>query len=218
VFHINYSIVFVAKGHTPGTYNSDFLKRKQVVPEDWDERQQMSVPPFSDVQYSNSIQIQSDPEKFKILDLNPDPNAESAVPEIAAKLAALLIDSAVTISAVGINFLVACPMNNAAGWIREQFIARDLEIDREQGPPNVSLKVAYVGRPALTLKIEPGEYARAVEKKGGNLVCEVIAVDANFHRDVKENEADVLADLTHFKDDQDRLLKWLADMGLCTEE
>lgn len=102
----NASIVILSEGNNPKLLSHDFLARNGIVPEDWQIRDIVVTPPFSQILYENGVQFIVEINKLQVRANNPELLAwEKDLPEMASKYLELLPH--VTYRGVGINFVFA---------------------------------------------------------------------------------------------------------------
>lgn len=66
------SVVVLSEGNNPKLLNHDFLARNRIVPEDWQIRDIVVTPPFSQLLYENGVQFVVEINKLHIMVNKPD--------------------------------------------------------------------------------------------------------------------------------------------------
>ena len=203
----NVAVVVLSVSNNPRLLNADFLKRHQIVPDDWNAVNVLVTPPFAQVTFENGLQILVEESKLSFLSTRPDtfPWAEE-LSRIAIAYLALLPH--VTYGAVGLNFTFIS--DDLRGEAAEKALIRKLLLrgpwlNVEGGITGAVLELQYhKGRPQMNVKI-------GVLETGGpaGRTLEGFIFNVNFHDEFQADQRDERAeyigaiarrqeDFTHF--------------------
>ncbi len=177
----NASIVVLSEGNNPKLLSHDFLARNQIVPEDWQIRDIVVTPPFSQILYENGVQFIVEINKLQIRANNPELiDWERELPAMASKYLELLPH--VTYRGVGINFV----------YFSENFPENPFErllwdgpwLNREGGLTGASVELSYREEtPQFNVKIERKS---APGRESGSRSSLVFSV--NYHHDFEPDQ------------------------------
>lgn len=178
---LNASVVVLSEGNNPKLLSHDFLARNGIVPEDWQIRDIVVTPPFSQILYENGVQFVVEINKLQVKVNNPDLFSwEKELPAMASKYLEVLPH--VTYRGVGINFvyvLEALP-ENPFGLLLQDGPWRH----REGGLSGAAIELHYrEQQPQFNVKMERKATS---EQIGESLPCLVFNV--NFHQDFEPGE------------------------------
>jgi hypothetical protein len=111
-YDFSFSVVIIAENHNPTILNPDFLKRNNIIEQDWpvdQNRLVLTTPAHSEVSFLNGVTISLDPRRLIIKDMAPT-GQYFPVPEIATKFLQTLPH--VSYNKIGINFEKAVIFDN----------------------------------------------------------------------------------------------------------
>lgn len=195
MFEIKQVVVVIAvSGNNPTVLSEEFLRKVDVVPNDWATNSVLVTPPLSQVSFTNGfiVTMELNHIKIEVSDsnlLNFDFGVISA-----QKLTTALPH--LRYRATGINFHAAATSETAAELLRGKLLRNE----DQEGLSNLQLSnmqwTGQVGNVKLTMNFD-------VFIEDGN---EVLMTRANYHRESETVER-VFEALTHFDED-------LADYGL----
>jgi hypothetical protein len=199
------SIVVTGESHNPTILNPDFLRIRNIVPQEWQEGVEVvraiTTPPFALVEYSNGISIVVENEKLQVVDVKtPADPSESTAVQIAINYVHTLPH--VKYKAVGLNFQSAICMNSAREFLKERFIKAG-PWDSNSDPLDavgIRLKYRIKGNGFAIFEIDAGEQKSSVLDGASQTVA---IVKANFHRGCEgyPAEAQVVDHLSHVRED-----------------
>ncbi|VVM08201.1 hypothetical protein [Methylacidimicrobium tartarophylax] len=177
------AIVLVASaGLSPGIINGDFLKKQQVIPNEWEIAlpSPMSAPTASSVSFRSGVSILALPDRLQVSDRLPagDP-AHSAVAQIAKGLVGVFPHA--RYSAVGINFRTFVELSDGVGFLRRRFIKEGAWLEEKKQLCGAGVRFCYsLDGARMNLQLDDGE----LTKEGGEKV-NGIAISCNFHSNIK---------------------------------
>jgi len=172
----NASVVVLSEGNNPKLLSHDFLARNGIVPEDWQIRDIVVTPPFSQILYENGVQFVVEINKLQVKVNNPDLFPwEKETPAMASKYLEVLPH--VTYRGVGINFVYS------SETFPEDPFGRLLQdgpwLHRENGLSGAALELHYrEQQPQFNVKIEKKSPAGPDSRPKPGLVFTV-----NYHHD-----------------------------------
>jgi hypothetical protein len=210
---IECSIVAAGKNHNPSILNPDFLKRNKIVPEEgWEAEKILATDVFSQVAFKNGIVITVEPQKIIFLDNDPSRSiSEPALDDIAISYIKKLPH--VTYTAVGINFKYVVffkDKEEAERFVLDKIVSPGSWKDISGGLHSANLKFIYqVDGGVLNLSIDPA----AFQKAGQPEVKDIIAISANFHRDIPKEPESIIKRIEEiirgWERDRDSLVKMI---------
>lgn len=203
-----FSIVVTGESHNPTILNPDFLRVREIVPQEWqgsvEVAQAITTPPFALVAYSNGISVVVENEKLQVVDASalPDPS-ESVAVQIASKYVLTLPH--VRYKAVGVNFHSVIGLDSAIEYIKNRFVKAGPWDSKSDPLAAAGVRLLYSipdgGR--VVFDLGAGEQKSSADE---DVAQSVVIVKANFHRECKgyPAEKEVLSHLGHVKDDWSR--------------
>ena len=203
-----FSVVVTGESHNPTILNPDFLRIREIVPQEWqgsvDVAQAITTPPFALVAYSNGISVVVENEKLQVVDASsPADPSESVAVQIASKYVVILPH--VRYKAVGVNFHSVIRMDSAREFLKKRFIKTG-PWDSESDPlaaAGVRLLYSIPDGGRVVFHLDAGEQ-KTTDKEV--TVKSVAIVKANFQRECKgyPAEKEVVGHLGHVKEDWSR--------------
>lgn len=178
------SIVVAARNHNPTILNSDFLKRNEIVPEDWQlSEPPICIEPIAQVKFQTGVHILAQPDKVVF---SQPLNENGAIQQNdLADIVLRYIDTLphVNYIAVGINpsgYIAFDEDQLAWNYLRDSFLTSRDWRNCAKGLVSASLQLVYeLDRGHLTLGIAQSQ---ALDS---SLPC--LLFTGNFHRDVIED-------------------------------
>lgn len=184
---LQFSVVVVGKLHNPTILNPDFLRIRNIVPEEWGWtllEGNITTPALSIVRFAQGIVITVEHEKLQVVDVKCADPTQSKAAEIAARYVSILPH--VRYSAVGINFQLAIPHDDPREYLRERFLKSGAWDSSEARPlDTLGLRFVYPAEGGrVVLSLDAGE----ADEEGGSESqrIPVIVVNANFHYDFSD--------------------------------
>jgi len=177
----NASVVVLSEGSNPKLLSHDFLARNGIVPEDWQIRDIVVTPPFSQILYENGVQFVVEINRLQVRVNNPGLFPwEKDLPAMASKYLEVLPH--VTYRGVGINFVYS------SETFSENPFGRLLQdgpwLHREGGLSGAALELYYrEQQPQFNVKIEKKSTAGP---DGGPMPSLVFNV--NYHHDFEPRQ------------------------------
>lgn len=177
----NASVVVLSEGNNPKLLSHDFLARNGIVPEDWQIRDIVVTPPFSQILYENGVQFVVEINKLQVKVNNPDLFSwEKELPAMASKCLEVLPH--VTYRGVGINFVYVLETlpENPFGLLLQDGPWRH----SEGGLSGAALELHYrEQQPQFNVKIEKKSAAGPDSRAKPDLVFTV-----NYHHDFEPRQ------------------------------
>jgi len=212
-----FSIVVVGKSHNPSILNPTFLKVRRIVPEEWEEKETITTPPFASIDYETGVSLIVEHEKLQFIDhARHETPIESKVASIAKKYIETLPH--VAYKAVGVNFHIVVPMVSPEIYLKERFLKSGSWDTTEYPISAVGLRLVFdvIKDGRLMVSLDVGEASNSEQSESETR--RVVMVRANFHRDCKGYPAEdqVVSYIDRVEDDWstlERLLKNLFAEG-----
>ena len=188
------SVVILAKVHNPSILHDSFLKREDIVPEDWpDPEESVSTPPFARVRYTNGIVIVVELNKLQVVDHDPPESLiHSQAPGIAKKYVEVLPH--VSYTALGLNLTGFTEYENASEFLIGRFLVSGPWKNDETSPESYALTLKYpLENVKLTFNIDAGVVQKPAQRERRGILLK-----ANYHMDIspgnKERSGDQVAE------------------------
>lgn len=177
----NASVVVLSEGNNPKLLSHDFLARNGIVPEDWQIRDIVITPPFSQILYENGVQFTVEINKLQVRANNPELiDWEKELPAMASKYLELLPH--VTYKGVGINFVYFS--ENLAENPLEGLLQEGPWLHREGGLSGASVELNYREQiPQFNLKIEK----KSVPAQDGDFQSRLV-FNVNYHHNFEPGQ------------------------------
>ena len=178
-----FSIVITAETFNPTILNPDFLRIKNIVPEDWDwqlSAAPISTPPFATVSYDRGVSLLVETTKFQVVERGQQVNVtESKISNIAKKYIEVLEHT--PYKEIGINLTSFIELENPNHFIKEKF-TKEGDWDNESFKlKETGLSFIYeINGGSFNLKINKGAFKDKESDKSG------IILYGNFHRGCKD--------------------------------
>ncbi len=178
-----FSIVITAETFNPTILNPDFLRVKNIVPEDWDwqlSAAPISTPPFAIVSYDSGVSLLVETTKFQVVERGQQVNVtESKISNIAKKYIEVLEHT--PYKEIGINLTSFIELENPNHFIKEKF-TKEGDWDNESFKlKETGLSFIYeINEGSFNLKINKGAFKDKEYDKSG------IILYGNFHRSCKD--------------------------------
>jgi len=221
IIPIEFSIVVVGQDCNPTILNPDFLKVREIVPEEWGWQLQgppITTPPFARVSYDSRVAINVEPNRVQITDqATAGDVAASKVQDIVRTYIRTLPH--VRYTGVGINFRALVEMEAPDRYLMDNFLSAAPE-SGDLGPPTAAtLKFVYPfeqGLLHLTLEgaaVVHQQEDKSEEKSG-------VLVGANYHRECHGYPTDtqVLDHLEHATADAEHFAYVLSHLPAASED
>ena len=123
------SVVVTAEFHNPSILNPDFLRIREIVPEDWAVAETLTTPPVSVVKYKDGIDWTVDQSRLTVTERSgPAFNDTYRVHQLAVAYLRQL--PYVPYRSLGLNCQVAAPQADPQRWLIERFGASWLHHER----------------------------------------------------------------------------------------
>ncbi len=189
---VEFAIVVVGQDCNPTILNPDFLRCRDIVPEDWGWEvvgPAITTPPFATVAYDSGVTIKVEPNRFQVADTkNVGDIGHSKAQHIAEKYISVLPH--VRYTGVGINFRALVQVNQPDSFLKHHFL-KDAPWVQQNPPIGINLKLVYtLDDGKLNLSLEGGRVIRRVKERPEEL--EGILCHGNYHRDCRDYPADRL--------------------------
>lgn len=175
------SVVVLSEGNNPKLLSHDFLARNQIVPENWQIRDIVVTPPFSQILYENGVQFVVEINKLQVKANNPDLLTwEKELPTMASNYLELLPH--VTYGGVGINFVYTSESFPDNPF--ERLLIDGPWLHREGGFSGAALELHYREQdPQFNLKIEK----KSASEPDGNYSPQLV-FNVNYHHSFNPDE------------------------------
>ena len=194
IIPLEFSIVIVGEDCNPTILNPDFLKYRNIVPEDWNwsfDGAPITTPAFAMVAYDSGVTIRVEPNRVQMTDSRSVEHvAESPVLTVAKKYIETIPH--VRYTAVGLNFRRIVEMENPEGFLKDRFLKSGPWSQNGESPQSLGLRLFYPYESGqMTFSMEPA----VVERRQLDRREQVrgVMVHANYHRDCGEYPADRIA-------------------------
>jgi hypothetical protein len=206
---LEFSIVVVGEDCNPTILNPDFLRCRDIVPEEWGW--ELSGPPitnraFSIVPYDSGVMIKVELNRFQITQIGASKAiGDSKIIEVARRYIGVLPH--VRYTAVGNNFRAFSPMEKPNEHLKDRFIKSGLWNDNENPLVDVTLSLIYAHEGArVALSLESQDQLLEHEDKTHRVVG--IEIGGNYHRECNGYPTDAqvishiekaISDFDHFQ-------------------
>lgn len=198
---VQFSVVVAGKAHNPTILNPDFLRIREIVPEDWKVAQTVTTPPFAMVRYENGLSFIVETEKLQVVDLGTAGAPEkSHAPRIAGEYVSTLPH--VRYTAVGINFQSVSEVPQPETALKQRFL-KEGPWDRPSHPVSAAGTRLIYPLPAGRIVLSFDAGTAEDEDAEGEKTKPVVIANANFHRECHDypSDAQVVEHLAHAVDD-----------------
>lgn len=210
--HLEFSIVIAAESNNPTILNPDFLKRYNIVPNNWDlSKEPISTLPIAQVIFKNGINIISQIDKIVFMQsLESNDLTGIKIPDIAKKY--LKEVPLVKYTAIGINSKISVFETDNLDEINElvnnKFISNGPWLNIEDKKVETKLKFKYeLNDKTLNLEIQVAE-----KKINGDKVIYLLLLGTNFHYNTK------LLNVDQFSIKSDKIIdNWEKDVDFFIE-
>jgi hypothetical protein len=178
-----FSIVITAETFNPTILNPDFLRIKNIVPEDWDwqlSAAPISTPPFATVSYDSGVSILVEATKFQVVERGQQINvADSRISDVAKKYIEVLEHT--PYKEIGINLTSFIDLDDPNDFLKERFIKEGDWNNEAFALKEAGLSFNYeINEGSFNLKINKGAFKDKDTDKSG------IVLYGNFHRACKD--------------------------------
>lgn len=174
-----FSLVIVAKNHNPSLLNPDFLRIRNIVPDDYElVEPPLTTPPVAIVKYKQGISITVEMEKLQVVETITEgfPQLPSA-PQIASMYVQTLPH--VRYTAVGINWGCTLRKEDPNGWISNRFLSQGPWRENSHELIGSDLRFKYALPDAqCNLSLASGEVSERETS------VPVVTVNVNYHHDI----------------------------------
>ncbi len=164
------SVVVLSEGNNPKLLNHDFLAGNQIVPEDWNVRDIVITPPFSNIVYENDVQFVVELNKLQIRAGKPEQiDCDRDLPKMVMDYLRILPH--VSYLGVGINYVFVLK-DSSHDDIRKNFLQDGPWLQKEGNVSRAAIEFNYLNvDPQFNLKI--------------NSHTDGILFSVNYHQDFK---------------------------------
>ena len=183
------SIVVTAEFHNPSILNPDFLKFQGIVPTDWEPALAITTPQCSNIRFQNGIEWTVDQSKLEVVEICESQFRDSY---LAYDLVVSCINRLphVPYRSLGLNYVVAAPMDDPQEWLTKQYLKDGIWLD---GEPAVRSMV-----PKFTLEASEGVLCflsldAGKSKLGNHQPVPAVIANCNLHHE-GPLDADALCD------------------------
>ncbi len=172
---LNASVVVLSEGNNPKLLNHDFLARNKIVPEDWNVRDVVITPPFSNIVYENHVQFVVELNKLQIRAGKPEHiDCDRDLPKMVMDYLRVLPH--VSYLGVGINYVFVLK-GSSHDDIRKNFLQNGPWLEKEGNISKAAIELNYLNvEPQFNLKID--------------LRTSGILFSVNYHQDFKPDQED----------------------------
>lgn len=201
----SFSVVVVAQNHNPTLLNPDFLEINGIVEEKRKVVEALTTPPVSIVRYEDGLSITFELQKLQILQPTPVTFADDwEAPKIAVNFVKALPH--VLYKAVGLNWIGVLTHSDPSNWLKERFVNPGPWNNKKLPLQSVGISFTYPfdNENSCNLRLETGE----VRDFSGTLESG-IAVNANYHHDVKDEADAACKAIKRWKSRQKHLIRLL---------
>ena len=167
------SVVVLSEGNNPKLLNHDFLARNKIVPEDWNVRDIVITPPFSNIVYENGVQFVVELNKLQIRAGKPEQiDCDRDLPKMVMDYLRILPH--VSYLGVGINYVFVLKDSNH-DYIRKNFLQDGPWLQKEGNVSKAAIEFNYLNvNPRFNLKID---------SQSNDILFSV-----NYHQDFKPDQ------------------------------
>jgi hypothetical protein len=182
---LNASVVVLSEGNNPKLLNHDFLARNKIVPEDWNVRDIVITPPFSNIIYENEVQFVVELNKLQIRAAKPEQiDCDRDLPKMGMDYLRVLPH--VSYLGVGINYVFVLK-DRHHDYIRKNFLSDGPWLDKEGNLSKASVELNF-------LNVDP-QFNLKIESQSDDILFTV-----NYHRNFKP-------------DQEEQRLQYISEMG-----
>jgi len=212
IIPLEFSIVVVGQDCNPTILNPDFLRCREIVPEDWGwdvVGPAITTPSFATVTYSSGITIKVESTRFQVSD---NENAADIRQSKAAAIARRYIEVLphVRYTGVGSNFRSLVQVDEPDAFLSAKFLTPGRWNQEPNNLIGINLKLVYPhGDGRLTLSLAGSVLVR--ERDGTAEKMQGVLAHANYHRPCEGYPTDqaVLAHIGKAADDQEHFIELL---------
>lgn len=182
------TIVIAVTGHNPTILSEDFLKKLEVVPQDWTTEQVLVTPPISLIQFDNGYSVKMELNRLSI-EVSANDSIESTfIASSATRLVHAFPHN--QFRATGINFNVEVEGHEVIQTLRAKFNNGENQPGLQNLQPN---KIHWSGQ---IENVTLGIVMEISESKDSAIAM----FNANYHRESESVES-VLDSIGHYESD-----------------
>ncbi|HEB71507.1 MAG TPA: hypothetical protein ENI77_02680, partial [Nitrospirae bacterium] len=137
-----FSIVVTAEQHNPTILNPDFLKFREIVPNDFEVSNVLVTAPLSQVAFNNDLIITVETNKMQVVKRL---EGERGTNPETVKIAQLYVEALqhVHYEAVGINWLGEFHIEEPVKWIEKRFLSKGRWNDPPYGIQDSGVRMGF---------------------------------------------------------------------------
>jgi hypothetical protein len=200
------NVVILAKFHNPSILNPDFLKAKNIVPEDWKTIEVMTTFPFATIRYEKDVVFLLDQERLEIKKEIKDFQDNYEIHEFASKYVTILPH--VPYNTVGLNWHLSVEMKEPQRFLSERFINSEALQKSELELLQSFIRFSFnLGNAILNVDFGPGK-----AKVSGKEFQPAIIINVNFHHEGPFSIEQIISIIKQWKEREDFLKRFIPEL------